>query len=132
VAEIRQVSLTGPRLEANVTGTLAIGDTAQSTSSMTSPSPTSSRSASGRAAASGSAHIVGKATGPDRNRHSTARWTPIASHSTTAEALTLKSTYTAMPNMVLEQTRVQADTTATFLTVAGINLPASANIRRVN
>ena len=129
VADIRQLSLTGPRIEANAKGTLAIGDTGQSNLqydiAVTDLEPIGKRF---NQPLSGSAHVVGQATGPgsqltfngsvDANRFT---------YSTTVDALTLKSTYTAtLPNMSPEQARIQADTTATFLTVAGINIPRAA------
>ena len=126
LADIRQLTLTGPSIEVNAKGTLAMGDTGQSNLqydiAVTDLGPIGKRFDQ---PLSGAAHLVGQATGPgsqltfngtiDANRFT---------YSTSVEALTAKSTYSVtLPNMDIEQARIQADTTAAFVTVAGMNLP---------
>jgi hypothetical protein len=126
VADIRELSLTGPSLEGTAKGRLAIGDTGQSNLqydiAVTDLGPVGKRFDLPLA---GSAHVMGNATGPgsqltftgtiDANRFA---------YSTTVDALTAKTTYSVMlPNMDVEQARIQADTTATFATIAGTKVP---------
>jgi hypothetical protein len=126
VAEIRQLSLAGPSIEGTAKGTLAIGDTGQSDLqydlAITDLGPVGKRFDQPLA---GSAHVVGKATGPgsqltfegtvDANRFA---------YSTNVDALAAKATYTVtLPHMDVDQAKIQADTIATFATVGGMKLP---------
>jgi autotransporter translocation and assembly factor TamB len=126
VAQVRQLALTGPGLSATAKGTLALGDTGRSDFqydvAVTDLAPLGKRF---NRPLTGAAHLEGQGTGPaseltfngsvDANRFA---------YGTTLDALTAKSTYKAtLPNMDVEQARIQADTTATFVTLAGENLP---------
>ena len=73
----------------------------------------------------GSAHVVGEASGPASNLTIVGKLgANRLRYSTTVDALTANSTYTVqLPNFDIEQARIQADTSATFVTVAGRNLP---------
>ena len=73
----------------------------------------------------GSAHIVGDASGPAANLTLVGKLgANRLRYSTTVDALTANSTYTVqLPNFDIQKGRIQADTLATFVTVAGRNLP---------
>ena len=73
----------------------------------------------------GSAHVVGEASGPASNLTIVGKLgANRLRYGTNVDALTANSTYTVqLPNFDIEQARIQADTAATFVTIAGRNLP---------
>jgi hypothetical protein len=125
-ADIKELVLTGPDLRASVAGTLALGDTGESKFAydvaVTNLEPIANRFDQPLA---GSAHIVGDASGPAANLTFVGKLgANRLRYGTTVDALTANSTYTAqLPNFDIEKGRIQADTSATFVTVAGRNLP---------
>ncbi len=126
VAEIEQLVLSGPDVQASAAGTLALGDTGESKLAydvaVTNLEPLATRI--GRPLA-GSAHVVGDASGPAANLTFVGKLgANRLRYGTNVDALTANSTYTVqIPNFDIQQGRIQADSTATFVTVAGRNLP---------
>ena len=125
-ADIKELILTGPDLKATVAGTLALGDTGESKFAydvaVTNLEPLAKRFDRPLA---GSAHVVGEASGPAANLTIVGKLgANRLRYGTNVDALTASGTYTVqLPNFDIEQGRMQADTTATFVTVAGRNLP---------
>jgi autotransporter translocation and assembly factor TamB len=124
--EVEQLAIKGPDVTASVAGTLALGDSGKSNLAydvaVTNLEPLATRF--GQPVA-GSAHVVGEASGP-------AAAMTIAGklganrlrYGTNMDALTATSTYTVqVPNFDITQGRVDAETFATFVTIAGRNLP---------
>ena len=122
----RSSSLTGPDMKASAAGTLALGDTGESKLAydvaVTNLEPLAKRF---NRPLAGSAHVVGEASGPAANLTLAGKLgANRLRYSTNVDALTANSTYTVqLPNFDIEQARIQADTAATFVTVAGRNLP---------
>ncbi len=124
--DIKELTVTGPDLKGSAVGALAFGDTGTSNLeydvAVTNLAHLAKRFNQPLA---GSAHIVGEASGPASSL--TFAGTLGANrlrYSTTIDALTAKSKYTVvLPNFDVEQARVEADTSATFVTIAGRNLP---------
>jgi translocation and assembly module TamB len=119
-------TVTGPQVDATAKGTLAMGTTGRSDLSydvaLTELAALGDRVGQ---PLGGAAHVVGQATGPasqttftgtvDANRFA---------YGTMVDALTAGSKYSvALPNFDLASARIQADTHATFVTIAGRNLP---------
>ena len=125
-ADIKELVLTGPDLKASVAGTLALGDSGESKFAydvaVTNLEPLAKRFDQPLA---GSAHIVGDASGPAANLTLVGKLgANRLRYSTTVDALTANSTYTVqLPNFDIQKGRIQAETLATFVTVAGRNLP---------
>ena len=125
-ADIKELVLTGPDVKASVAGILALGETGESKFAydvaVTNLEPLAKRF--GRPLA-GSAHIVGDASGPAANLTIAGKLgANRVRYDTTFDALTASGTYTVqLPNFDISQARVQADTSATFVTVAGRTLP---------
>lgn len=125
-ADIKQLIVTGPDIKATALGTLALGNTGTSNLeydvAVTNLEPLAKRL---NRPLAGSAHIVGQATGPASNL--TLAGTLGANrlrYGTNADALTANSKYTVqVPHFDFEQARIEADTLATFVTIAGRNLP---------
>jgi autotransporter translocation and assembly factor TamB len=126
IAEIKELMVTGPDVKASALGTLALGDTGASNLqydlAVTNVEPLAKRF---NQPLSGSAHVVGEATGPASNL--TLAGTLGANrlrYSTNVDALTANSKYTVeVPHFDFVQARIQADTSATFVTIAGRHLP---------
>ena len=125
-ADIKELILTGPDVKASAAGTLALGATGESKLAydvaVTNLEPLAKRFDQPFA---GSAHVVGEASGPAANLTLSGKFgANRLRYGTTVDALTANSTYTAqLPNFDIQQARIQADTTATFVTIAGRNLP---------
>ncbi|HET9467242.1 MAG TPA: translocation/assembly module TamB domain-containing protein [Vicinamibacterales bacterium] len=125
-ADIKELILTGPDVKASVAGTLALGDTGESKFAydvaVTNLEPLAKRFDRPLA---GSAHVVGEASGPAANLTIVGKLgANRLRYSTNVDALTANSTYTVqLPNFTVEDARIQADTAATFVTIAGRNLP---------
>jgi len=125
-ADITQFIVTGPDIKATAIGTVAFGDTGTSNFeydvAVTNLEPLAKRL---NRPLAGSAHIVGQATGPASNL--TFAGTLGANrlrYGTNADALTANSKYTVqVPHFDFAQARIEADTLATFVTIAGTNLP---------
>jgi len=125
-ADIKELTVSGPDLKGSALGTFAFGDTGTSNLeydvAVTNLEPLAKRF---NRPLAGSAHIVGQATGPASNL--TFAGTLGANrlrYSTNIDALTANSKYTVMvPDFKFEEARVQADSSATFVTIAGRNLP---------
>ncbi len=126
VADIKELALTGPDVKASAAGILALGDIGESKLAydvaVTNLEPLAKRF---NRPLAGSAHVVGEASGPASNLTIVGKLgANRLRYSTTVDALTASSTYTVqLPNFDIEQARIQADTAATFVTVAGRNLP---------
>jgi TamB, inner membrane protein subunit of TAM complex len=122
VADIKELVVTGSDLTAKALGTLALGETGTSNLgydlAVTNLEPLAKRF---NRPFAGSAHVVGQATGPASKL--TLAGTLGANrlrYSTNVDALTANSKYTVeVPNFDFEQARVQADTAAAFVTIAG-------------
>jgi hypothetical protein len=125
-AEIKELVLEGPDLKASIAGTVALGDSGASTFAydiaVTNLEPLAKLLDRPLA---GSAHVVGEGSGPAANLTVAGKLgANRLRYGTTVDALTASSTYTVqLPNFDIEQARIQADTSATFVTVAGRNLP---------
>ncbi|HKY22824.1 MAG TPA: translocation/assembly module TamB domain-containing protein [Vicinamibacterales bacterium] len=126
IADIKQLIVTGPDVKATALGTLAMGDAGTSNLeydvAVTNLDPLAKRA---NRPLAGSAHVVGRATGPASNL--TLAGTLGANrlrYGTNVEALTANSKYTVtLPDFDVEQARIEADTAATFVTISGRNLP---------
>ena len=125
-ANLTELVLSGPKVEANMKGTLAMGSTGQSNLTydiaLTDLASLSERLGQ---PLGGAAHIVGQASGPasqttftgtiDANRFT---------YSTTVDALTANSKFSVVvPDFDTAKARVQADTQGTFITIGGVNFP---------
>jgi len=125
-ADLKELELTGVDLKATAAGTLAFGDTGVSKFAydvaVTNLEPLAKRFEKPFA---GSAHIVGEASGPASNLTLAGKFgANRLRYSTNLDALTANSTYTVqLPNFDIEQAHIQAETAATFVTVAGRHLP---------
>ncbi len=125
-AEIKELVLSGPDVKASAAGTFAFGETGESNLAfdvaVTNVDPLAKRF---NRPVAGSAHIVGEAKGPASNLTITgALGANRLRYGTNLDALTLNSKYTVqLPNFDIEQARIQSDTGATFMTIAGHNLP---------
>jgi hypothetical protein len=125
-ADIKELVLTGPDVKASAAGTFAFGETGESNLAfdvaVTNVDPLAKRF---NRPVAGSAHIVGEATGPAANL--TIAGTLGGNrlrYGTNLDALTLNSKYTVqLPNFEFERARIQADSAATFMTIAGRNFP---------
>jgi TamB, inner membrane protein subunit of TAM complex len=124
IADIKELVVTGRDLTAKALGTLALGESGTSNLeydvAVTNLEPLAKRF---NRPFAGSAHVVGQATGPASKL--TLAGTLGANrlrYSTNVDALTANSKYTVeVPNFDFEQARVEADTAATFVTIAGRN-----------
>jgi autotransporter translocation and assembly factor TamB len=125
-AEIKELVLTGPDVKASAAGTLATGEAGESRLAydvaVTNLEPLAKRFDRPLA---GSAHVVGEATGPAANMTLAGKLgANRVRYSTNVDALTANSTYTVqLHNFDIERSRIQADTSATFVTIAGRSLP---------
>ena len=125
-AVIKELALSGPDVKASAAGTLALGETGESNVAfdvaVTNVDPLAKRF---NRPLAGSAHVVGEAKGPASNLTITgAIGANRLRYGTNLDALTLNSKYTVqLPNFDIEQARIQSDTGATFMTIAGHNLP---------
>jgi hypothetical protein len=125
-ADIKELTLVGPDLKASAAGTFAMGEEGQSKLAydvaVTNLEPLATLF---NRPVAGSAHVVGEATGPA----STVTFTGTLGanrlrYGTNIEALTAKSPYTVqVPDFDVERARIQAAPSATFVTIAGRNLP---------
>lgn len=124
--DIKELILSGPDVKASAAGTLALGDTGASQLAydvaVTNIEPLAKRFDRPLA---GSAHVVGEASGPAANLTIVGKLgANRLRYGTNVDALAASSTYTVqLPNFDIEQGRIQADTAATFVTIAGRNLP---------
>ena len=126
IAEIKELGVVGPDVTASVAGTFAFG--AAGTSNLqydiavTNLEPLAKRF---NRPLAGSAHVVGDAAGPSSNLTITGKLgANRLQYGTNVDALTANSTYTVqLPNFDIHGARIQADTAATFVTIAGRNLP---------
>ena len=125
-ADIKELVLSGPDVKASAAGIFALGDTGESKLTydvaVTNLEPLAKRFDK---PLSGSAHIVGEASGPAANLAIEGKLgANRIRYSTNIEALTANSTYRAqLPNFDIEEGKIQADTTATFVTLAGRSFP---------
>lgn len=125
-ADIKQLVLTGPNVAATALGTLALAETGESNLqydvAVLNLEPLAKRF---KWPFAGSAHVVGQAQGPaSRLVIGGTLGANRLRYSTNVDALTVNSKYeVALPNFDFEQARIQADTMATFVTVAGTHLP---------
>jgi autotransporter translocation and assembly factor TamB len=125
-AHIKELTLTGPDVKASVAGTLALGDRGESALAydvaVTNLEPLAKRFDRPLA---GSAHAVGQASGPAANLTLVGKFgANRLRYGSNIDALTANSTYTVqLPHFTIADARIQADTAATFVTVAGRNLP---------
>ena len=126
VVNIKELALMGPDVTASAAGILALGDTGESKLAydiaVTNLEPLATRL---NRPLAGSAHVVGEASGPAANLTLVGKLgANRLQYGTNVDALTASTSYTVqLPNFDIEQARIQADTTATFVTVAGTNLP---------
>ena len=126
IAEIKELGVVGPDVTASVAGRFAFG--AAGTSNLqydiavTNLEPLAKRF---NRPIAGSAHVVGDAAGPSSNLTITGKLgANRLQYGTNVDALTANSTYTVqLPNFDIQGARIQADTAATFVTIAGRNLP---------
>ena len=124
--DIKELVLSGPDVQASAAGTLALGETGESKLSydvaVTNLEPLAKRFDKPVA---GSAHVVGEASGPAADLTLAGKFgANRLRYSTNLDALTANSTYTVrLPNFDIEQAHIQADSAATFVTVAGRHLP---------
>ncbi len=113
-------------MAASAAGTFAFGDSGESKLAfdvaVTNVEPLAKRFNQPLA---GSAQIVGEATGPASNLTITGTLGGNRlQYGTRLDALTLKSLYTVqLPDFDFDRAKVQADTGATFMTIAGHNFP---------
>ena len=125
-AHIKELALAGPDVKASVAGTLALGDSGESALAydvaVTNLEPLANRFDRPLA---GSAHVVGEASGPASNLTIVGKLgANRLRYGTNIDALTANSTYTVqLPHFTIADARIQADTAATFVTIAGRNLP---------
>jgi hypothetical protein len=125
-ADIKELALSGPDVKASAAGTLALGEAGESKLAydvaVTNLEPLAKRFNQPLA---GSAHVVGDATGPAANLTIVGKLgANRVRYGTTADALTAASTYTVqLTDFDIARARIQADTTATFVTIAGNSLP---------
>ncbi len=125
-ADIKELVLTGTDTHATAVGTFAFGETGESNLefdvAVTNVEPLAKRF---NRPLTGAAHLVGQATGPASNLTITgALGANRVRYGTNLEALTVNSKYTIqLPSFDIEQARIQADSGATFMTIAGTNLP---------
>jgi hypothetical protein len=125
-ANITDLVLSGPLVEATAKGTLAMGATGQSNMNydvaLTDLAPLAERLGQ---PLGGSVRVVGQATGPasettftgtiDANRFT---------YSTTVDALTANSKFSViLPDFDVANARIEASTNGTFVTIGGINFP---------
>ncbi len=124
--EIKELVLSGPDVKASAAGTVALGETGESKLSydvaVTNLELLANRFNQPFA---GSAQIVGEASGPAANLTLAGKFgANRIRYGTNVDALTANSTYTAqLPNFDIEQGKVQAETTATFVTIADQRFP---------
>jgi TamB, inner membrane protein subunit of TAM complex len=125
-ADIKELILTGPDLKASAAGTFAFGETGESKLAydvaVTNLEPLAKRF---KQPVAGSAHVVGEASGPAANLTLVGKFgANRLRYGTNVDALTANSTYTVqVPHFDVQEGRIQADTLATFVTIAGQNLP---------
>jgi hypothetical protein len=125
-ADIKQLIVTGPDIKATALGTLALGDGGTSNLeydvAVTNLEPLAKRL---NRPLAGSAHVVGQATGPASNlRLAGTLGANRLRYGTNVDALTANTKYTVqVPHFDFELARIEADTLATFVTIAGRNLP---------
>ena len=125
-ADVKELILAGPDLKASAAGTFAFGETGESKLAydvaVTNVEPLAKRF---KQPLAGSAHVVGEASGPAANLTLVGKFgANRLRYGTNIDALTANSTYTVqLPNFDIQQGRIQADTSATFVTIAGQNLP---------
>ena len=125
-ADVKELLLSGPDVEAKASGVFAMGPSGESKFAydvaLTSVGPLAKRF---NRPIAGSARVVGEATGPAA--HLTLAGTLGANrlqYGTNVDALTANSQYTAqVPDFDFERAHIEADTAATFVTIAGTNLP---------
>ena len=126
IADIKELVLTGRDMAASAAGTFAFGDSGESKLAfdvaVTNVEPLAKRFNQPLA---GSAQIVGEATGPASNLTITGTLGGNRlQYGTRLDALALKSLYTVqVPDFDFDRAKVQADTGATFMTIAGHNFP---------
>jgi hypothetical protein len=124
--DIKELVLTGPDVQASAAGTLALGETGESKLAydvaVTNLEPLAKRFDRQLA---GSAHVVGEASGPAANLTIAGKLgANRLRYGTNVDALTASGTYTVqLPNFDIERGRIQADTAATFVTIAGRHIP---------
>ena len=124
--DIKELVLSGPGRESQRRRHARLGETGESKLSydvaVTNLEPLAKRFDKPFA---GSAHIVGEASGPAANLTLEGKLgANRLRYGTNVDALTANSTYTAqLPNFDIEQGKIQAETTATFVTLAGQSFP---------
>ena len=126
VADVKELNVTGPDLNASALGVLAVGDNGASSLqydiAVTNLEPIAKRF---NKPVAGSAHVVGEATGPAARMTLTGKLgANRLRYGTNIDALTVSGTYKVeLPNFDMAAARLQADTAATFVTISGRNLP---------
>jgi hypothetical protein len=126
LADIKELTITGPEIQMMADGTLAMGSTGASNLkydvSITDIEPLAKRF---NQDAAGAAHLVGQASGPASKTTITGtldghrlRYGP------NVDALTANSKYTVeLPDFDFARAKIQADTAGGFVTLYGYNLP---------
>jgi autotransporter translocation and assembly factor TamB len=126
IADIKELAITGPEIQATANGTLAMGSTGASDLkydvSVTDIEPLAKRF---NQDAAGAAHLVGQASGPASKTTMTGT---LDGHrlryGANVDALTANSKYTLeLPEFDFARARIQADTAGGFVTIYGYNLP---------
>jgi hypothetical protein len=126
IADIKELSITGPEIQMTANGTLATGSTGASNLkydlSITDIEPLAKRF---NQDAAGAAHLVGQASGPASNTTITGTFDGHRlRYGANVDALTANSKYTVeLPEFDVARAKIQADTAGGFVTLYGYNLP---------
>jgi autotransporter translocation and assembly factor TamB len=126
IVDVKQLTVSGPDVQVSSLGRLALGDSGSSDLrydiTLGNLEPIAKRF---NQSLVGAAHVVGKATGPASNLQ--LEGTLAANrlrYGTNVEALTANTTYQVdLPHFDFRQAGVRGETEATFVTLAGFNLP---------
>jgi autotransporter translocation and assembly factor TamB len=126
IAEIKELVLTGPQVQANASGTLAMGASGESNLrydvSVSDIEPIAKRF---NQSASGAAHLAGQASGPAADMQITGTLDGHRlKYGAQIDALTASSKYTVqLPDFDLTRATIHSDATAGFVTLYGYNIP---------
>ncbi len=126
ILDVKQLTVSGPDVQASAVGRLTLGDSGTSDLkydiALTTIEPVAQRF---NQSLIGAAHVVGSATGPASNlRLDGTLAANRLRYGNNVEALTVRTIYEAeVPHFDFEQSSVRGETEATFVSVAGYNLP---------